>query len=179
MINLEKITEDNFDDVVDLRVSDEQKGFVDTNLYCLAQAYVDLANEELPPVLFAITNDGEVIGLVAMDYYKLSETSYLTKHFGDKMTYEINHFMIDQRYQGKGLAKQAMQKIIEYIKTFPQGEADAISLSYWSVNDGARGVYSSVGFTETGDIWDGEKLIPWDKTRKDLDQAEVGARLGL
>jgi len=31
-----------------------------------------------------------------------------------------------------------MMKVIDYIKSFPQGKADAVSTSYWMVNEAAR-----------------------------------------
>lgn len=37
--------------------------------------------------------------------------------------YCIWRFMIDQRYQGKGLGKKALNKLIEYIRTKPLGES--------------------------------------------------------
>lgn len=38
MIEFREIDRHNFDDVIDLKVADEQKSFVATNLYSLAQA---------------------------------------------------------------------------------------------------------------------------------------------
>ena len=64
-----------------------------------------------------------------MGFFKLSETSFLFEEFGDKASYGINHFMIDHKYQGKGFGKQAMQKVIEFLRLFPQGKADSIYLS--------------------------------------------------
>ena len=87
--------------------------------------------------------------------------------------------MIDHKYQGKGFGKQAMQKVIEFLRLFPQGKADAMYLSYWQTNEAARGLYASVGFVETGEIWDGQTGESWDPEREDIERAEVGARLGL
>lgn len=40
MINLREITEDNFEDVLRLKVKKTQENFVSTTVYSLAQAYV-------------------------------------------------------------------------------------------------------------------------------------------
>ena len=179
MIELCKITHDNIEAVLKLELADGQKNFVDPGVNCLAYAYVDITNNEKPPMLFAVCNGNEVIGLVEMGFYELAEDSFLHKEFGDKATYGINSFMIDKKHQGKGFGKQAMLKIIEFLRSFPQGKADAISVSYWMTNEAARKLYASVGFVETGDIWDGETFEPWNPEREDIEEAEAGARFGL
>jgi len=179
MIKLEKITHNNFQEVLNIKLTDTQNDCVNSSIYCLAEAYVDIINNEKPPMLFAIYNNGEVIGLVEMGFYELKKDSFLWKEFGDKYTYEVNTFLIDERYQGKGFGKEAMNKVIEFLRTFPQGEADSITLSYWMTNDAARRLYASMGFVETGDVWDGETFEAWDTERADLENAEVGARLEL
>ncbi|REB07343.1 GNAT family N-acetyltransferase [Sporosarcina sp. BI001-red] len=179
MIELRKITHDNFEAVLKLSITDEQKGNVDSSIYSLARAYVRILNDEKPPMIFAICHHDEVIGYVDMGFYKQAESSFLREKYGDKSTYGINRFMIDVKHQGKGFGKQAMMKVIDYIMSFPQGKADAVSLSYWLVNEAARKLYASVGFIETGAIWDGQTGGNWNAERKDIEYAEVGARLGL
>lgn len=179
MIEIRKITHDNMKEVLALELEDVQKKFVDTNLYRLAFAYVKETNNEKPPILFAIYKKDEVIGFADMGFFELSERDFLFEEFGDRATYGINHFMIDKNQQGKGLGKQAMVKIIEYLRTFPQGKADAIYLSYWMTNEGARRLYKSVGFIETGEKWDGNTGEKWNEDREDIALAEVGARFAL
>ena len=179
MIELRKITQDNLWEVLELKVAIGQEGYVDSNIYRLAWAYVKETNNEKPPLVFAIYHHDKVVGLMDMGFFELSETTFLFEEFGDKATYGINHFMIEHKYQGKGFGKQAMQKVIEFLRTFPQGKADAIYLSYWKTNEAARGLYASVGFVETGEIWDGQTGESWDPEREDIERAEVGARLGL
>ena len=76
--------------------------------------------------------------------------------FKDKAIYNFFRFMIDIKHQGKGYGRQAFEKVLEYLKTQPQGAADAISISYLPENDVARKIYVGFGFVETGDIVDGE-----------------------
>jgi hypothetical protein len=40
MIRFEKVTPKNFEDVINLRLRDDQVGFLENNLYSLAESYV-------------------------------------------------------------------------------------------------------------------------------------------
>ena len=50
---------------------------------------------------------------------------------------------------------KAFEKVMEFIKTYPQGNAVSVYLSYHPNNEAARS-YMSFGFVETGDISGGE-----------------------
>jgi diamine N-acetyltransferase len=92
-----------------------------------------------------------MVGFTMLFYVSAEHSDY-----GDEPFYYICRFMIDKKYQNQGFGRQAMIKILEYIKTFPQGEVPAIYLSYNPNNDVARKLYKSFGFVETGEIDDGE-----------------------
>lgn len=150
MITLEKITWDNWEACMRLRVKDDQDNFVASNMYSLAQSYVALLNDELPPMTYAICVDGKVIGFVMMYHDTAEENDYSEESYG------VCRFMIDREYQGKGYGKKAFEKALELIKTYPQGDAKAVYISYHPDNEAARRLYASFGFVETGDISDGE-----------------------
>jgi diamine N-acetyltransferase len=140
-----------------LKVKDEQDDFIADNDYSLAQSYVALLNDKLPPMTYAIYSGGTMVGFTMFEYNTAEENDY-----DDEACYFIFRFMIDKNYQGRGFGKQAMQKIIEHIKTYPQGKAPSIYLSYDPNNEAARKLYNSFGFAETGEMDDGEvvaKLI--------------------
>jgi len=161
MIELRKINQENFEPVLKLKLADGQENFVAPNIYSLAQAYVSTIDTEeglKPPIAFAIYNNGEVIGFAMMEYEKIEEDEMLFKEFGDRAVYNFFRFMIDKKHQGKGLGKQAMKKILEFLRSSPQGEVDAISLSYEPTNEVARKLYASSGFVETGHLEDGEMV---------------------
>lgn len=182
MIELHKITYDNLEAVLELKLEDAQKDYVDSVIYSLVKAYVNITNDMKPPMIFAIYNNDEVIGFVKIGFYELTKDFFydgMCKEFGDKATYGIDSFMIDKKHQGKGLGKQAIIKIIEFLQSFPQGKTDTISVSYWMTNIAARKLYASVGFVETGDIWDGVTFEAWNSKREDIEDAEVGARFRL
>jgi len=147
MIELRKITWDNFHECINLQITDEQeeRDYVPSNTYSLAQAYALGANEEFPlqQTLSGIYNDEIMIGFTWVYYTTSCE-------YDNEPCYVINRFMIDKQYQNKGLGKQAMTKILSYIKTHPHGEAKAVYLSYDRRNIVAIKLYQSLGFKETG-----------------------------
>jgi len=158
MIELRKITHDNWTKVAGLKLAEGQENFVAPNLYSLAEAYVDTTNNDDPPMPFAIYSNDELVGFAMMEFCELDEDEMLYEKYGDKSTYNFFRFMIDERHQGRGLGREAMVKILEFLKTFPQGKADSISLSYEPTNETARKLYSSLGFAETGHLMDGEMV---------------------
>ena len=75
-----------------------------------------------------------------------------------KGNYNLWRLMIDKDYQKKGYGREAVRLALEYIKTFPCGEAQYCWLSYEPENVVAGRLYRSFGFVETGEL-DGEELI--------------------
>lgn len=147
---LEKITWDNWQACLRLKVTEEQDEFIASNTYSLAQSYVALLNDELPPMTYAICADDRVIGFVMMFHDTAEESDY------SEASYGILRFMIDGSFQGKGYGKRALAEVLDLIRTFPQGDAVSVFLSYNPGNDVARRLYASFGFVETGDISGGE-----------------------
>lgn len=154
MVVFRKITWDNFDECVNLQLADEQRGFLASNVYSLAQSYIALLNDELPPMTFAIYDDDTMIGFIMMYHDTAEENEY-----GDEEAYGILRFMIDRRYQNKGYGTKAMEKALEYIRTFPQGEAKAVYISYAPENEAARRLYAKFGFKEIGINEESEEMV--------------------
>lgn len=153
MINFQEITWDNFDECVNLKLTDEQNGFLAVNVYSLAQSYVALLNDDLPAMTFAIYNDATMIGFIMMYHDTADENEY-----GDEEAYGILRFMIDKRFQNKGYGTKAFKKALDYIQSFPQGEAKAVYITYSPENEVARHLYAKFGFKEIG-IVDDETLV--------------------
>jgi len=63
-------------------------------------------------------------------------------------SYFIWRFMIDKRYQGNGYGREAMKLALDFICTFPAGEATYCWLSYEPTNEVAKKLYLSFGFEE-------------------------------
>ena len=150
MIELRKIDHDNWENVIKLEVSQDQKSFVASNIYSLAECYVDLT-EGSPPIPYAIYNGDELVGFAMANYDEVDDDDEDSDH-----VYHICRLMIDKKHQNKGFGKASMIKMIELFKTFPLGKAVAITTSYEPTNEHARGLYKSLGFVETGDMLDDE-----------------------
>lgn len=157
MIELRKITWDNWEACIRLKIKEEQEDFIASNMYSLAQSYVALLNDELPPMTYAIYKDDTVIGFTMMYHDTVEENDH-----GDEECYGICRFMIGDEFQGKGYGKEAFAKALELIKTFPQGKASAVYLSYKPKNVVAKNLYASFGFIETGEFVEGEAVARLD-----------------
>ena len=174
MIDFRTITWDNWEECMDLSVTDEQDDYIASNQYSLAQSYVALLNDELPPITFAIYDGDTIVGLIMMGYSTADESEY-----GDEPYYDLARFMIDKKHQNKGLGKQAMVKLLDYIKSFPQGRATAVYLAYNIKNNLARKFYQSFGFVETGGLYIGDDYVETGGQYTDEDNVEVVAKRPL
>jgi diamine N-acetyltransferase len=134
MVELKAITEDNFIDAFNLKLASGQERFVSHPIRSLAQAYV-YRNQCQP---FGIYVDGTMVGYVMVIYdYDIPE-------------YDIWHMMIDESMQGKGIGREALNKVIEYIRTKPFGNSGRIALTCNKDNPIAKKLYESKGFSATG-----------------------------
>lgn len=139
MLRLVEIDRYNYLSVLDLSVSPEQKSFVASNQYSLAQAYVQ--PECVPLALYA---ENKPIGFAM---YSLDENDH---------QYWIYRLMIDQRYQGVGYGREAMKLLIERIRELMDDEHKRIYISFEPENEIAKALYESLGFVPDGRILYGE-----------------------
>lgn len=154
MVELKKITWENFSECLALKVTEDQDNFIDNNVYALAQAYVAATNDKFPPLAYAIYSEQTVVGLVILVHKYAKDSKYYREN-----CYEVVSFMIGSQFQGKGYGKDAFAKVIEIIRTFPEGKAKAICLSYDPKNETARRLYASYGFIETGRMNDLNEVL--------------------
>ena len=155
MIELRKITGDNIDEVIALDVGENQKDFIleTTNLRCFADAHM-LNADGIPANPLAIYVDDTMVGFVMYIYDTTDHESFQNEVYYGEKAYFIWHFMIDQRYQGKGYGKLAFEKMLADIETMPYGEAQNVALFYHKSNVIAKELYASLGFVESGIIQD-------------------------
>lgn len=134
MVELRTITEENFIDAFNLKLAPGQESFVSHPIRSLAQAYV--YREQCQP--FGIYAEGKMIGYVMVIYdYDIPE-------------YDIWHMMIDESMQGYGYGSEALDQVIEYIKTKPFGDSNRVALTSSKHNSIARRLYEKKGFYATG-----------------------------
>jgi len=148
MIELKKITTENFEECISLSLTEEQRKYVASNAYSLSEAYATLNEGKYIPMPYAIYNDDTMVGFIMAEYQPIDEDD----PEDDENVYYLARLMIDKRYQGNGYGKEAMLKMIELIKTFPHGEADAIVLSCERENTAAYNLYKSLGFVDTNEF---------------------------
>ena len=58
--------------------------------------------------------------------------------------------MIDESMQGRGYGNEALDRVIDYIRTKPFGDLNRIALTCNKQNPIARKLYESKGFRATG-----------------------------
>ena len=134
MTELKPITEDNFLDAFNLTLAPGQEAFVSHPIRSLAQAYV--YRDQCQP--FGIYAAGKMVGYVMVIYdYDVPE-------------YDIWHMMIDRAEQGRGYGGDALDRVLEYIRTRPFGDSDRVALTCSKDNPVARRLYESRGFAPTG-----------------------------
>ena len=134
MVELKAITEDNFIDAFQLRLAPGQEKYVSHPIRSLAQAYV--YRDQCQP--FGIYAEGKMVGYVMVIYdYDVPE-------------YDIWHMMIDEAEQGHGYGGEALDRVIEYIRTKPFGDSNRVALTCNKENPIARKLYESKGFSPTG-----------------------------
>lgn len=138
-ISLKEITKDNFDDCINLKVAEDQKSFVASNVESIALS-------KIYPHLFplAIYNDEELVGF--------------TLHGKDpeSKNYYIFRIMIDEKFQGKGFGKQATLKLIELIGR--NDDCNEVYLFLVEGNKVAENLYLNIGFERTGIIKEDVKI---------------------
>ena len=142
MLYLKAISKDNWIDAISLRVRDDQTNFVASNAVSLAQLNF-LENFHAK----GIYHGEEMVGFAL---YGMDE---------DDNEYWIYRMMIDQKHQGKGYGKEAINLVIEDIKAIKEDRHKTITLSYEPTNEHAKRVYEKMGFKEVeGLVIGGEQV---------------------
>jgi diamine N-acetyltransferase len=153
MVTLRKITLENRREVFRLKAADDQCRFVASNLSSVASCYV-LATNGGSPLPLAIYADEQVVGFVMIVY---GITGYELPKIANN-NYCILRLMIGEQYQKRGYGREAMKKILEYIRTFPVGHAQYCWIPYEYDNIVAKKFYENLGFHDNGEICENEPV---------------------
>lgn len=136
MIRLTDITEDNWFEAASLSVKDSQKGYVAPAIGILARGYVYRGCNAR---IFAIENGGVIVGLA------------LVREFTDEpLGYDLQQFMIDQRYQGRGYGSVALSLILDELRK--EGRYDHVEVCVKKEDTEAIRLYEKYGFQDSGYI---------------------------
>jgi diamine N-acetyltransferase len=145
-IKLREINSDTLSSVLNLKVNDKQKMFVASNAESLAEALFE------PQAWYrAIYFLDEVVGFVM-----IADESQLIPP-PEKPNIWLWRFMIDSKYQKKGIGRVALQQVIAHVRN--KGIFDALQLSYSVGPECPEDFYLSLGFRHTGRLNDGEVVL--------------------
>lgn len=155
MVRLEEVNAKNIWDLLKLHVSEEQKSFVAPNDLSIIEAYISITgNGHVFPL--GIFDEDIPVGFLMIGFDV--DDSYENPPQIAYGNYSIWRFMIDEKYQGKGYGKKAMRLALDFIRTFPCGNAKYCYLSYEPENEVAKKLYGEFGFSENGEM-DGEEIV--------------------
>ena len=174
MVHLEKVTFRNAEDVMELNIFESQYPFVADNTESLAEAYLAVTSDEACAWPFAIYDDDTLVGFLMIGYNEAALEGPEAPE-ALKNNYSLWRLMIDKRYQKQGFGREAVRLALEFIKTWPRGEAEACETSYNPENEAAKKLYASFGFEENGEM-DGDEIVAVLKLRDEAVSGENGNR---
>ena len=135
-MRLISVTEENWMDVASLSVKEEQKGYVAPAIGILARGYV---YRDCNVKIYVFENDGTIVGTA------------LVREFTDEpLGYDLQQFMVDKRYQGKGYGSQALEMILDELRK--EGHYDHVELCMKKADTEAIRLYEKHGFVDSGYI---------------------------
>jgi diamine N-acetyltransferase len=139
-ITLKEITGETCWPIFNLEVDDSQTRMVAPNAHSIAEAsFSDQA------WFRGIYLDDQPVGFVMLAIDK------------EKPEYFLWRLMIDKNNQRKGYGFQAMEQVIDFVRELPH--AKELKTSYVPSEGGPAPFYYKLGFKETGEMLEGEKVL--------------------
>lgn len=133
-IRLAEVTEKNWPEVASLSVEDWQKGFVAPAQGILARGYV---YRNCGGRVYVIEADGTVVGAA------------LVRDFTEEpIGYDLQQFMIDRRYQGRGYGTRALELILDELRK--EGRYGHVEVCVKKEDKAAIRLYRKMGFRDSG-----------------------------
>ena len=138
MLRLVDINEGNWLDARVLRVGEGQRGFLDSALGIIARGYV---YRDARARVIGIADDDVLVGLA------------LVKDLDEEPAcYDLQQFMIDARWQGRGYGTKALGLILAGLVS--ERKYDFVEVCVKRDDAAALRVYEKAGFVDTGYIDD-------------------------
>lgn len=144
-VTLREITSETVIPVIRLSVAEDQKRFVAANSVSLAQAL--FAPEAWYRAIYA---GEEPAGFVMLEDESLLSAPPTTPQVG------VWRFMIDARFQGRGIGRAALQQVIDHVRA--KGLFRSLELSYVPGPGCPEPFYLRLGFRHTGRV-DGDEVV--------------------
>ena len=132
MVHLVDVNSSNWR--VNLMVSEDQTSFVSDTCGIMARAYA--YREHRSQAKFIYHEDTPIGMLMFYDCEELGG-------------YNLSQFFIDKRYQQNGYGKQASELVLQWMRQ--DRKYDKVYLCYIDGNEGAKVMYSKLGFQHTGE----------------------------
>ncbi len=131
-MELIKVNENNFEEIIKLKTKAEKLGYVDSALYSLAECFADKDHMEA----FGIYKDEEICGFVSI---------YFEGNFG-----QIINFFIERDFQNRGYGGKIVENLLGiFSDTY---KVDTISVGVHKENMRAFDFWKKLGFIDTGNI---------------------------
>lgn len=144
MIVFKEVTEDNFHEVIGLKVGEAQAKFVAPNLKSLAECWLYREDDDVFP--YAVYNEHEeMVGFLLLDLDK------------EKREYLIWRMMVDEKFQGRGYGRQIVEHVIEMAKA--DDGYDILIADYVVGNEAMKKLLGALGFEETGFEEDVDEVV--------------------
>lgn len=145
LVSLREITSETVLPVVRLSVAESQKGFVAANAVSLAQALF------APEAWYRAIYCGEdLAGFVMLDDQSLLSPVPAEPEIG------VWRFMVDQRFQRRGIGRDALRQVIEHVRS--KGLFKSLRLSYVPGPGCPEPFYLGLGFRHTGKM-EGKEVV--------------------
>ncbi|MDH6197520.1 diamine N-acetyltransferase [Mycobacterium frederiksbergense] len=151
-MQLEDLHQDNWEEVAELEVADDQRGFMASNLYSIAQS-------RFLPGFFtkAVVSENRIVGFAM--YGPDPDDGHIW----------LYRLMIDRHHQRRGLGRAALGRILQHVHA--DLHAPVLRLGVRPDNSAAKTLYESVGFRSTGQSIDDEEILQFEfpGTRREQD----------
>lgn len=136
MLKLTLINEDNWMEAASLSVKDSQRGFLAPAIGIIARGYV---YRGCGAKVYAFEADGSIVGMA------------LVREFTEEpLGYDLQQFMIDGRYQGRGYGTAALEAILDELRK--EARYDRVEVCVKKEDEGAIRLYRKFGFEDSGFI---------------------------
>lgn len=148
LVTIAPLTLEHHEALQQLRVRPEQEEFAVPNALTLAQL---LKDHELP---FVMLKDELLVGFFFLDL------EYSVQHdFCPDYGAGVRMVMVDQTYQGQGIATQALRQLPQWVQQFYPNITE-LYLTVNCRNPGAYHCYEKCGYQDTGELYLGGPVGP-------------------
>ena len=147
MLEIHPVDRDNWRALVKLQVREDQKHFVASNLFSIAEAQFgddDEGHWDFYP--YGIYDGDTPVGFLMYGYN--------FEH--PKHQAFVIRLMVDEKFQNMGYGRFGMQKMLEIFRA--DERIKVVGISYEPENEAARRLYANLGFVEPGEMV-GEEVL--------------------